>query len=146
MDAAVQATLGAVLREHRAQMPRDLWQAVCMKCMLTVAESIDRMQHALRAAQKSAQRSAERSAADGASCAPTGSAARGAGAAADGGKPGAEEAQVPTGEGLDWELLDQAMLATMQLRLRAYHHVLHESAPVVSSPLDHSSTTDERLL
>lgn len=131
MDAAVQETLGAVLRDHRSQLPRDLWRAACMKCMLVAAASVDRMQRAMHAA---AQKAADKSTTDAASSTPTGTAAAAAAV------PAPAEGKAVVAQGLEWGKLDQAMLAMIQLRLRTYHQVLHESAPQVWEPIYSSWT------
>lgn len=130
MHAAVQQALGAVLRDHRAQLPRDLWRAVCMKCMLVAAESIDRMQRAMHAAPT---RAAGKSTADGASSTPKRASGWGTGGTAAG--AGGACSRVPSVPVPEWDLLDQAILATIQLRLRTYYQVLHESPPQVRSLL-----------
>lgn len=125
MEAAVQDTLGAVLRGHRALLPRQLWRTACMKCMLIAAASIHRMQQGTSTA---AQKCASKSTTDDTS-----------GQKFEAEKPAAaepvaaEKSAPVTTTGLHWGMLDKATLATIQLRLRTYHHVLHESAPQVLS-------------
>ena len=97
-----------------------------MKCMLVAAASIDRMQQAMRPTHKGVDTGV--AAGDGGPCAKAGMVAGGSGTAAEG---RVMKEPMVAERGLHWGLLDQAMLSTMQLRLRTYHHVLHENAPEV---------------
>jgi hypothetical protein len=132
MEAAVQETLGAVLRRHRDELPRGLWNAACMKCMLVAAAAIDRLQHVVHA---SAKEQAAKAVPDGTGNTQTKAGQnvdRGAAASAAAEGKGVGDARV-TSSGLSWGMLDAAMLATIQLRLRTYHQVLHESVSQVLS-------------
>lgn len=111
IESAIQETLGRVCREHRAQIPRDLWRAVIMRAKLVVATSICRLQKASRAAQKPAP------------------AKQGSGTSETPPPDSTAAAQEP--EGISWANMDAATLAVLQLRLQTYHRVLHERVPTV---------------